>query len=75
MFPVDLKSVIEMLNIYSEKEKRPLRVILLGGLALHYYGMKDRSTIDMDAEIEGDLESLFHFLKARKIPSDLRACP
>ena len=60
-----------MLSLYSEKEKKPLRVLLLGGLALHHYGMKGRSTIDMDAEIEGDLESLFHFLKARNIPSDL----
>ncbi len=71
MSQVDLKSVIELLKQYTSEEHKSLKVTLLGGLALHYYGMKGRSTIDIDAEIEGDLEALFYFLKSRNIPSDL----
>ncbi|MBN4054435.1 hypothetical protein JYT87_01865 [Nitrospira defluvii] len=68
---INLNSVIETLKVFSLQEKKPLQLILLGGLALHHYGMKNRSTIDIDAEVKGDLESLFQFLKSRNIPSDL----
>jgi len=68
---LNLDSVIALLRGFSLKEKKPLRIILLDGLALHHYGMKNRSTIDIDAEVVGNLEALFHFLKSEKIPSDL----
>ncbi len=68
---LDLDSVIHTLKAFSNREKKSLQMILLGGLALHHYGMEERSTIDIDAEVVGDLESLFHFLKSKKIPSDL----
>jgi hypothetical protein len=68
---VDLKSVITLLKQHTAEEQKPLKVTLIGGLALHYYGMEERSTFDVDAEIVGDLEALFHFLKASNIPADL----
>ncbi len=71
MSQLNLESVIELLKTYSLENKEGLQMTLLGGLALHYYGMENRSTIDIDAEVKGDLESLFHFLKAKNIPSDL----
>jgi small basic protein len=33
--------------------------------------MRDRATIDVDAEVRADVQELFQFLKAKKIPSDL----
>lgn len=71
MSQIDLNATIEILKTFSIREKKPLRLILLGGLALHHFGMENRSTIDIDAEVDGDLESLFLFLKTQKIPSDL----
>ncbi len=71
MSQLDPRSVIEALKTYAAQKKTPLRVILVDGPALHYYGMENRSTIDMDAEIEGDMEGVFGFLKSRNIPSDL----
>lgn len=68
---IDPQSAIDALKAFSAQDKKKLRIILLGGLALHYYGMENRSTIDLDAEIEGDLEGVFNFLKSKKIPSDL----
>lgn len=71
MSAIDLESIFELLKTHALAEKKPLQLILLGGLALHYYGMEDRSTIDIDAEIKGDLTTLFHFFKAKNIPADL----
>jgi len=68
---ITLKTVIDLLKTYTLEEKKQLKIILLGGLALACYGMKDRKTIDVDAEVDGDLESLFLYLKRQKIPSDL----
>lgn len=71
MSQVNLEDIIQILNEYTGKTKKPLELILIGGLALQYYGMKERATIDIDAEIKGDLEGLFNFLKENSIPSDL----
>jgi hypothetical protein len=68
---VDLQDVIEILREFVRETRKPLELILVGGLALQYYGMEGRATIDLDAEIRGDLEGLFNFLKQRGIPSDL----
>ncbi len=33
--------------------------------------MQDRATIDIDAEVRGDIEGLFSFLKSKNIPADI----
>lgn len=71
MSQLNLKNVIEILKNYVNKENLSLEVLLVGGLALHHYGMKNRATIDIDAEVKGDIEGLFNFLKSKQIPADL----
>ncbi|MFQ5900060.1 MAG: DUF6036 family nucleotidyltransferase [Thermodesulfobacteriota bacterium] len=71
MFQLDFEKIIELLKEFTEDKKEPLEVILIGGLALHYYGMKNRATIDIDAEVKGDIDGLFNFLKSKRIPSDI----
>jgi hypothetical protein len=68
---IDLNKVIALLKEHTRAARNPLRITLLGGLALQWYGMEDRATIDLDAEVQGDLEGVFHFLKANNIPADL----
>jgi len=68
---VDLKKILSLLKIFAKERENRIEVILLGGLALQHYGMQDRATIDVDAEVSVDLEKLFQFLKANQIPSDL----
>ncbi len=46
-------------------------VILLGGVALHYYGMIHRATLDVNAEIKGEINPLKNFLKSKGVPADL----
>lgn len=70
MSHVEIKKIVELLKEFAATRKGKLRVTLLGGLALQYYGMQDRATIDVDAEIRGDMEGLFNFLKSKNIPAD-----
>lgn len=71
MSQVDLERVIALLKDFAHQKKGRLRLILVGALALQHYGMRDRATFDLDAEVSGDLEGLFQFLKDRQIPADL----
>ena len=71
MLPVALERVIELLREFAGSRKTSLQILLLGGLALQHYGMKDRATIDVDAEVEGEMEEVFTFLKANNIPADM----
>lgn len=71
MSQVDLERVITLLKEFAHREKGRLRLILVGALALQHYGMRDRATFDLDAEVSGDLEGLFQFLKDHQIPADL----
>ena len=71
MSQIDFKRVIGLLKDFTQGKKASLELILIGGLALHFYGKKDRATADVDAEVKGDLEALFLFLKEHHIPSDL----
>jgi len=68
---VDLERVLSLLKEFAHARKRPLRVILVGALALQHYGLHDRATIDLDAEVAGDVEGLFQFLKSHRVPADL----
>lgn len=71
MSQVDLERVLSLLKDFAHARKHPLRIILVGALALQHYGLHDRATIDLDAEVDGDVEGLFQFLKSHRIPSDL----
>lgn len=71
MSQVNLKKVIGLLEEFAGKNKSELEIILIGGLALQYYGMEDRKTIDVDAQVKGEIEKLLIFLKENGIPGDL----
>lgn len=71
MLQVDLEKVIEVLKEFAWTRRKSLEIVLIGGLALHYYGMENRATIDIDAEIKGDIEGVFNFLKSKNIPADI----
>lgn len=71
MSQVDLTRIVVLLREFTQERKTRLEITLLGGLALQYYGMEDRATVDIDAEVKGDLEGLFHFLKIKNVPADL----
>lgn len=71
MFQLDLEKIIKLLKEFTEESKNALEIILVGGLALHYYGSKERTTVDIDAEVKGDVEGLVSFLKSKSIPSDI----
>jgi len=69
--PIDLEKILELLKEFVWTRRERLEITLLGGLAVQYYGMENRATIDIDAEIIGDLEALFNFLKSKNIPADI----
>lgn len=71
MHQLSLENIIGILKEFVREKGAALYIILVGGLALQHYGMKDRSTIDIDAEVKGGIEDLFNFLKLKGIPSDL----
>lgn len=71
MSQLNPEGIIPLLKEFTQTRKRPLQIILIGGLALHFYGRLNRITVDVDAEVKGDLEDLFHFLKAHHVPADL----
>lgn len=71
MSQVNFKKVIGLLEEFARKNKSELEIILTGGLALQYYGMKERKTIDVDAQVKGEIEKLLIFLKTRGVPGDL----
>ena len=71
MSGVDLNKIIVLLREYSQKQKTVTKLIIVGGLALQHYGLKDRHTYDVDAEVRGNLDRLRTFLKSKGIPSDL----
>lgn len=71
MLQVSLEKIIGLLKEFAWTRKSNLQIILLGALALKYYGMEDRATADIDAEVKGDVEGLFNFLRSHNIPADL----
>lgn len=68
MSQIKLEDIIEILKEFSYNS--PLDVILIGGLSMQYYGLKERITLDLDGEVKGDVDGLFNFLKKKGIPSD-----
>ncbi|HCJ67759.1 MAG TPA: hypothetical protein DHV62_10725 [Elusimicrobia bacterium] len=71
MSQVNFKQIIALLEEFTLKTRNKLEVILAGGLAIQYYGMQKRATVDLDAEVKGDIENLISFLKSKGIPADL----
>lgn len=63
--------LIELLTRYVADTGTSIDLLLVGALALHAYGVPVRATFDVDAELQGPLESLRDYLSARKIPADL----
>lgn len=51
MSQVDLPKIILLLKQFVAERGSHLDLTLLGGLALAHYGMRDRATIDVDAEV------------------------
>lgn len=71
MSQVNLKKIIGLLEEFAKEGKAKSEIILTGGLALQYYGKKERKTIDVDAQVKGEIEKLLVFLKERGVPGDL----
>jgi len=64
--------IINLLKQFVIKKKEPLELILVGALALPFYGVEFRATYDLDAEVEtGNIEELYFFLKEKGFESDL----
>lgn len=68
----DEEKIINLLKQFVLERKEPLELILVGALALPFYGVEFRATYDLDAEIEtGNLEELYYYLKSKGYESDL----
>ena len=65
------ESLIELLTRYVADTDTWVDLLLVGGLALHAYGVPTRATFDVDAELQGPLMPLRDYLTAQKIPADL----
>ncbi|GAB4544538.1 MAG: hypothetical protein Fur0020_13830 [Thermodesulfovibrionia bacterium] len=67
------KSYIEKINEFSSLKRENIELILIGGLAMSFYGLP-RYTVDIDAEIKCDEEvflDLIEFLKKEGINFNL----
>lgn len=71
MSQLNLEDILNILKEFTIQRNSFLEIIFVGGLSLHYYGMKDRATVDIDAEVKGDVDELINFLKKKDILSDI----
>ena len=65
------KHLIELLTQFVDETDSSVDLLLVGALALHAYGISDRATRDVDAEIGGPLMPLLDFLTTHQVPADL----
>ena len=65
------KYLIELLTQFVDETGSSIDLLLVGALALHAYGISDRATRDVDAEIDGSLVPLLDFLTTHQVPADL----
>ena len=65
------KYLIELLTQFVEETSSSVDLLIVGALALHAYGISDRATRDIDAEIDGPLMPLLDFLTTHRVPADL----
>lgn len=64
-----LNSAIRSLDAAVEKAGiKKLKIIICGGLAAIAYGMPERATLDIDAEIDADFEAIEKIKKHIKFP-------
>jgi len=69
---LEIETIKKILKEFVKETGEETELILIGGIALQLYGMKNRATVDIDAEVEkGDLFKLYSFLKKKGIPADL----
>lgn len=67
-----LKTVILDMDKAAQKAGiKGLQVILCGGLAAIAYGIKERTTLDIDAEIDADFKTIERLKKNIKFPAEL----
>ncbi len=72
MKDLHIKTIEKILKEFVKDTGKQLELILIGGLALQLYGLENRATIDIDAEVEkGDLFELYNYLKEKGVPADL----
>ena len=63
--------LIERLFQFVHETGSPVDILIVGALALHTYGVSNRATRDVDAELSGPLTPLQEFLIRCQIPADL----
>ena len=69
---MDREELVKILEEYARERGERLSVIVVGVLALPFYGVQARYTRDIDAEVlEGDLYELKEFLEKLGLESDL----
>jgi len=69
-----LKSIIRALDSAAGKAGvNGLSIIICGGLAAIAYGMPERATLDIDAEIDAGFEVIKKLKKGLKFPAELSA--
>jgi len=69
--PLDIDKTLNILREFARKRRKKVELILVGGLALGYYGLKGRHTLDIDAEVAKVAEPLINFLKLKRLPADI----
>ncbi|MCC7201840.1 MAG: hypothetical protein IT393_04135 [Nitrospirae bacterium] len=57
-----VKSYVERIEAFAKSKGKPIELLLIGGLAMAYYGAP-RYTVDIDAEIRCGNEIYFEFLE------------
>ncbi|RJQ41084.1 MAG: hypothetical protein C4550_02430 [Nitrospiraceae bacterium] len=69
-----LKPVIQAIDRAAHKAGvKNLRIILCGGLAAIAYGLEERSTLDIDAEVDADFKIIEKLKNNIRFPSELTA--
>jgi hypothetical protein len=65
------KHLLELLTNFVEETGTSVDLLLVGALTLHAYGVSDRATRDVDAEMGGPIAPLLDYLTTHQIPADL----
>lgn len=67
-----LKTVIRAIDRAAQKAgAKDLRIIFCGGLAAIAYGLEERSTLDIDAEVDADFKIIEKIKKNISFPAEL----
>lgn len=68
----ELKTAIQSIDRATQKAGvRDLRIILCGGLAAIAYGLEERVTLDIDAEVDADFKIIEKLKKNIRFPAEL----